>query len=163
MSKKALVIIDIQNDITKHYKDIINNINAAISWADKNGLHVVYIKHNYLSENLHVFKAGTRGEQLVDDMNIVSNNIFLKTQANALSSKAFSSFISANGIDEFYIAGADAVGCVKSTVFNMAKNGYKVKVISDCITSYNLKKIDEMLEYYVKQGCEVIKLAEIIG
>ena len=28
MQNKALVIIDIQNDITKHYKDIIGNINA---------------------------------------------------------------------------------------------------------------------------------------
>ena len=27
---KALVVIDIQNDITKHYRDIIDNINAAI-------------------------------------------------------------------------------------------------------------------------------------
>ena len=30
MQKKALVIIDIQNDITKNYKDIIGNINQAI-------------------------------------------------------------------------------------------------------------------------------------
>ncbi len=33
MSSKALVVIDIQNDITKHYRDIIDNINAAIEWA----------------------------------------------------------------------------------------------------------------------------------
>ncbi len=30
MQKKALVIIDIQNDITKNYRDIIGNINQAI-------------------------------------------------------------------------------------------------------------------------------------
>ena len=29
-NNKALVVIDIQNDITKHYRDIIDNINAAI-------------------------------------------------------------------------------------------------------------------------------------
>ena len=28
MSKKALVVIDIQNDITKHCKDIIDSINT---------------------------------------------------------------------------------------------------------------------------------------
>ena len=28
MNNKALVVIDIQNDITKHYRDIIDNINA---------------------------------------------------------------------------------------------------------------------------------------
>ena len=26
MNQKALVVIDIQNDITKHYRDIIDNI-----------------------------------------------------------------------------------------------------------------------------------------
>lgn len=30
MTSKALIVIDIQNDITKNYKDIIGNINAAI-------------------------------------------------------------------------------------------------------------------------------------
>ena len=33
MQRKALVIIDIQNDITKNYKDIIENINKSIAWA----------------------------------------------------------------------------------------------------------------------------------
>ena len=36
MQTKALVVIDIQNDITKHYKDIIDNINAAVEWAAAN-------------------------------------------------------------------------------------------------------------------------------
>ncbi|MBR2154372.1 MAG: isochorismatase family protein, partial [Bacteroidaceae bacterium] len=47
-------------------------------------------------------------------------NIFVKTKSNALTSEAFSAFIAANGINEFYVAGADATGCVKSTCFNMA-------------------------------------------
>ena len=43
MLKKALVVIDIQNDITKNYKDIIDNVNKAIDWAVSNDFHVVYI------------------------------------------------------------------------------------------------------------------------
>ena len=30
---KALVIIDIQNDITKNYRDIIEKINKSVEWA----------------------------------------------------------------------------------------------------------------------------------
>ena len=30
MNHKALVVIDIQNDITKHYQDIMDRLNAAI-------------------------------------------------------------------------------------------------------------------------------------
>lgn len=143
METKALVIIDIQNDITKHYKDIIDNINTAIDWAVSSGMHVVYIKHNNLSEGTRTFKPNTKGEELVPEMKIVSENIFLKTKGNALTSKEFSAFIKANGINEFYIAGADATACVKSTCFNMTKAGYTVHVISDCVTSYDLKKMDE--------------------
>ena len=72
-------------------------------------------------------------------------------------------FISDNGIDEFYIAGADATACVKSTCFNMTKAGYTVHVISDCVTSYDLKKVDEMLDYYAKKGCEVNPLSEYMN
>ena len=38
MQTKALVVIDIQNDITKHYRDIIDNINKAIDWAANEGM-----------------------------------------------------------------------------------------------------------------------------
>ena len=157
MSNKALVVIDIQNDITKHYRDIIGNINAAIEWAVAEGMHVVYIKHNNITAGTRTFKPGTKGEELVPEMKVVSDNIFVKTKSNA---EAFSAFIAANGINEFYVAGADATACVKSTCFNMAKTGFTVHVLSDCITSYDLKRVPEMLAYYKSKGCEVNKLIE---
>lgn len=116
-------------------------------------MHVVYIKHNNLSAGTRTFKPDTRGAELVPDMKIVSENIFVKSKGNALTSEAFAAFISENGIKEFYVTGADAVACVKSTCYNMAKNGYAVNVLSDCITSYDKKKIPEMLDYYARNGC----------
>lgn len=155
---KALVIIDIQNDITKNYKDIIGNINNAIDWAVHQGIHVVYIRHENLSDGTRTFKPNTRGAELVSDLKMVSNHIFTKTKGNALTSEEFAGFITQNGINQFYITGADAIACVKSTVFNMCKNDYKVTVISDCITSYDKRKIDEMLRYYESKGCKIIGL-----
>ena len=161
MLAKALVVIDIQNDITKHYRDIIGNINAAIDWAVAEGMHVVYIKHNNTTPGTRTFKPGTRGEALAPELKVVSDNIFVKTKSNALTSEAFATFIAENGITEFYITGADATACVKSTCFNMRKAGYTVHVFSDCVTSYDLKKLPEMLAYYAKQGCEEITLNEL--
>ena len=157
---KALVVIDIQNDITKHYRDIIGNINTAIDWAVAEGMHIVYIKHNN-TPGTRTFKPGTRGEALAPELKVVSENVFVKTKSNALTSEAFCSFIETNGITEFYIAGADATACVKSTCFNMRKAGFTVHVFSDCVTSYDLKKLPEMLAYYAKQGCEEITLNEL--
>ena len=158
MQNKALVIIDVQNDITKNYKEIIGNINRAIDWAIKEGMHVVYIRHENLSDGTRTFKPGTKGAELAPDMNIVSDNIFTKSKGNALTSEAFAAFIREHGIDEFYVAGADATACVKSTTYNMRLANHTVYVLKDCITSYDKRKIDEMLRYYESKGCEIITL-----
>ena len=160
MQTKALVIIDIQNDITKHYRDIIDRLNHAIDLAAESGFDVIYIKHNNLSPGTRTFKPETRGAELAPELKIVSDHIFVKTKSNALTSEAFAEHIRRNGLNEFYITGADATACVKSTCFNMIKAGYTVHVISDCVTSYDLKKIDEMLTYYADKGCEVKPLSE---
>ena len=163
MNHKALVVIDIQNDITKHYRDIIDRLNAAIEWAAESGMEIVYIQHNNLSAGTRTFKPGTKGAELVPELRIASEQIFVKTKANALTSEKFSEFIREKDIREFYITGADATACVKSTCFNMTKAGYAVHVISDCVTSYDLKKMPEMLAYYADKGCEVKSLAVCMG
>lgn len=160
--KKALVIIDIQNDITKNYKDIIDNINKSIDWAVDNNIHVVYIRHENLSDGTRTFKPNTRGSELVPDLKRVSNNVFTKYKGNALSCEEFADFISKNEISEFYLTGADAVACVKSTCFNLCKANYKVNVISDCITSYDKRKIDEMLHYYESKGSIIVRLNDLL-
>jgi len=159
MKNKALVIIDLQNDITKNYKDIITDVNRVADAAKNAGMNIVYIKHNNLSDGTRTFKPGTKGENFVPELHVLSDNVFTKTKGNALTSDEFSKYIAENGINEFFVCGADATACVKSTVFNMKKCGYDVAVISDCVTSYDKKKIPEMLEYYESKGC-VLMLAD---
>ena len=162
MLKKALVVIDIQNDITKNYKEIIDNINKGIDWAVSKDIYVVYIRHENLSDGTRTFKPGTRGAELTPDLKMVSDNIFAKSKGNALSSVEFADFIKNNEISEFYLTGADAIACVKSTCFNLCKANYTVTVLSDCITSYDKSKIDEMLRYYESKGSRVICLSDLI-
>ena len=50
MNRKALIVIDIQNDITKHYQDIMDRLNAAIEWAAESGVEIaqfLYPKTEY--------------------------------------------------------------------------------------------------------------------
>jgi len=98
MQKKALVIIDIQNDITKNYKDVIGNINKAIDWAVNHNIHVIYIRHENLSAGTRTFKPNTHGAELASDLKIASENVFTKSKGNALSSEEFTDFISKNEI-----------------------------------------------------------------
>ena len=141
MKNSALVVIDLQNDITKNYKEIMGKVNEAIDWAAKKELWVVYIQHNNLSAGTRTFKPGTHGAELVPEMKIVSDHIFTKSKSNALTSEAFTAFIEEHGITEFYVAGADAAAC---------------------ITSYDKKKLPEMLTYYESKGCSVVTLQEVM-
>lgn len=140
----------------------MENVNAAIDWAGKEELWVVYIRHNNLSTGTRTFKPGTHGAELLPELNVVSGHIFTKSKSNALTSEAFAAFIQEHGISEFYLAGADAAACIKSTCFNMRKSGYTVHVLSDCITSYDKKKLPELLAYYESKGCSVLTLQEDI-
>jgi len=157
----ALVIIDIQNDITKNYKEIIDNINTAVDWAADNGIHVIYIRHENLSAGTRTFKPQTRGAELAPDLRIVSENIFTKYKGNALTCEDFANYIKNKEISDFYITGADAIACVKSTCFNLRKADYAVSVLADCITSYDKRKIGGMLEYYESKGCRIITMNDL--
>lgn len=75
MKNCALVVIDLQNDITKHYREIIENVNAAIGWAVQTELWIIYIQHNNLSAGTRTFKPGTRGAGLVPELDVMSDHI----------------------------------------------------------------------------------------
>ena len=68
MKNSALVVIDLQNDITKNYREIIAKVNEAIDRAVKKELWVVYIQHNNLSAGTRTFKPGTRGAEPVPEL-----------------------------------------------------------------------------------------------
>lgn len=68
MKNSALVVIDLQNDITKNYKEITEKVNEAIEWAVQKGLCVIYIQHNNLSAGTRTFKPGTHGAELVPEL-----------------------------------------------------------------------------------------------
>ena len=51
--------------------------------------------------------------------------------------------------------------CVKATSYNMRLNHYTVHVLKDCITSYDKRKIEEMLRYCESKGCEILSLTDL--
>ena len=61
MQNKALVVIDIQNDITKNYREIVDNLNKSIDWAVGQEMHVVYICQNNITPSAKNFLPGTKG------------------------------------------------------------------------------------------------------
>lgn len=162
MMTKALIVIDLQNDITKNYREIIDGVNSAIAWAQKQQMYILYIRHENITAGTRTFKPGTKGAELVPELHVVSDHVFVKTKSSALTSEGFSAFIADKRLKEFIVCGADATACVKSTCFNLRKAGMAVTVLSDCVTSYDKKKLPEMLAYYESKGCTLKTSEEIM-
>ena len=89
MSKKALVVIDIQNDITKHYRDIIDNINEAINWASENSMEIVYIQHNNLSAGTRTFKPGNKGADFAPELRVITTMYLSRRSPMHLQARLF--------------------------------------------------------------------------
>ena len=162
MKNSALVVIDLQNDITKNYREIIENVNEAIDWAVQKDLWVVYIQHNNLSAGTRTFKPGTRGAELVPELNVVSDHIFTKTKSNALTSEAFAAFLQEHGISSVILPEPTPQRASNPPASICEKNGYTVHVLSDCITSYDKRKLPELLSYYESKGCSVLALSDVL-
>lgn len=43
----------------------------------------------------------------------------------------------------------------QKTSLAVPKASYQIHVISDCVTSYDLKRLDEMFAYYEKKLCAI--------
>lgn len=61
-----------------HFKDIIGNINAVVDWAVSNGMHIVYIEHNNITDGTRTFQPGSKG---ADATACVKSTCFNMTKA----------------------------------------------------------------------------------
>ncbi len=162
METKALVVIDLQNDMTKNYQLILDNVNNLVGWAVENKIHVIYIRHEFLSEEKKIFRPNTYGAELIEGLKIVSNNIFIKNSGSITTSNAFMKFITENNIGEFYLTGGDATECIKASNDGLHKLNYKVNVVADGIISHDMTSITEMLDYYQSKGSKIINTDDLL-
>jgi nicotinamidase-related amidase len=173
--KSALVVLDIQNDITSIYGDtaeFVDKVNRAITIARGSEMEIIYIKSEYGDNpiipllNGGRFKKGTYGAELDGRLDIVNGNIFSKLISDSFSSKDFEEYLMSQKIDTLYIVGADAAACVHKTALGGINRKYQVNIIKDAIITSNDAVMQQMLNQYVIDGIIVIdltKFAEIMG
>lgn len=171
--KKALLVIDMQNDFIGDnrdknrfcYKDIdklISNINSNIEESNKNGDKVIYISHvlgdNFISRKVLKYGiSGTEGAQLSNKLKKVSNDYFEKHHGDAFSVKELRFFMENHEIDTVQICGIDEGGCVSLTAKGAAKLGFKVEILKDSVdTIFPMKKVMKFREELKKLGVKYI-------
>lgn len=173
--KKALLVIDIQEDYTgatakppfpyKDSENLIATVNKITEIAAKKNITTVYIRQEFdgffgrLISRVFGHSTAIKGSPGTEfDKRIVirSNHCFAKSMPNAFSNPDFESFLEDNQIIELYLVGLDAEGCVYLTAKGALKRGYKVSIIKDGIVLLAEKKWDSLLKKYKKNGITLL-------
>jgi nicotinamidase-related amidase len=162
--KKALLVIDIQNDfvgnnakmpIDKNQESkMIENINRLIdSSLDKN-LTVVYIGNEYSKYDfLNIFRnfaaiKNTHGAKQDVRLHLINDNYFPKRKGNSFSNPDLDIFLKYEQIKEISICGLMAEHCILATVKGAIEHQYNVTVLTDCIATKSDRKLLKAIEKY---------------
>ena len=169
--KKALIVVDMQNDylwderkewFSYDTNDLVNRVNKVIHEYKDNGSDIIYIKH--IIQNLPTNKMlfgysleGTKGAEIFDGIDIVSDNIFIKHLSDSFRNKELRKFVKDNGYEEIYVCGLDQFGCVAYTAIGATKQGLKSFIVKKgTATILPEKKVLKMHNKLDKYGVSFI-------
>ena len=161
--KKALVIIDLINDIvdikgkipscaeqvSTHH--IIHNTNIAIQWAKENNIPCIFVKvgfqPSYLelphqspmfgkAQQYRALELGQWGTEFHPDLNVTKHDMVItKSRVNPFYNTALDSVLRANTITDVYFCGVNTCWAIQSAVRDAHDRDYCVHIISDACTS----------------------------
>ena len=154
MSKKALLIIDMQNDFcmpdaplfVPNNPKIIPRIKKEIEKARKVGIKIVYTQ-DWHEQNDKEFKiwpkhciANTKGAEIVKELAPKKRDIVVKKSTySAFFKTKLDEKLKKLKIDTLILTGCVSNICILFTAFDAYKRGYKLIVKSDCLGYVNEK------------------------
>ena len=171
LNKKALLVIDVQENLLKSDSKVhmdptavpsfIQNLNKSIAFFEENNLPVIYVVNEWTNPILNlltgnVCKKGSKGTGIDKRVHLASDTVYRKSKMNALTNKELLHFLEENSISQLYIAGLFAEACIKETVKGGIKNDYKVIIIEDAIGSRTISKKSRSVSFYKHKGISVI-------
>ncbi|MCR4638015.1 isochorismatase family cysteine hydrolase [Ruminococcus sp.] len=171
MSKKALLVIDMQNDYLWEKRkpmfsydtpELVDNVNKAVRSYKEKGWDIIYISQIFpnIITNRWIIGfsiAGTEGAGLYSGLDIVSDLFFDKNLPDAFTSKKFREFFHSQGYDEVAVCGLDECGCVGATALGAVKAGLKTSLLkSSTGCRFKAEKAAKQYEKLTKNGVEYI-------
>lgn len=174
--KEALLVIDLQNDITlpdgkiatntAQSDEAIENINRIISTKRA---ETVYILHEFESDNpiimfitKNALRHGEEGAKIDKRIKIEGNNFFTKHISDSFSNKDLNDFLVKNKINHLYIAGADAEYCVDKTIKGALNRKYKISVIKDAVVTKTDEGRNNKILDFSCLGVEILTTEEAL-
>lgn len=157
-SKKALIIIDAQNDYFPEGKyplwnteATLANIESAIGKAQAKKIPVVLVQHvgDADSAKAPFFNEGSTGAELHARVKAIAPDAIVvrKAFADSFHETDLAEKLESLGTQELLIGGMMTQNCVTHTAVSRAAEPYKVSILTDCTTS-----VDPMVHMIALHG-----------
>jgi nicotinamidase-related amidase len=145
MSKRALVLIDVQNDYFPGGKWPLVGIESAADNAAKvlaaaraAGDLVVHVRHEFPAADAPFFAPGSKGAQIHTKVRgLAGEPTVLKHQVNSFRETELKAILDRHGIDELVICGAMSHMCVDAGTRAASDLGYKCVVVHDACATHD--------------------------
>lgn len=143
MSKRAVVVVDLQNDYWPSGKWPLEGIeqasaNAArvIDAARAAGDLVVHVRHEFADAGAPFFAPGSEGAEINAAVRPIADEpVILKHHPNSFRDTDLERTLDANGVEEVVVVGAMSHMCIAATGRAASELGYKTVVVQDaCAT-----------------------------
>jgi nicotinamidase/pyrazinamidase len=179
-TKRALLVVDVQNDFcpggslaVAHGDDVVAPLNKLIQEFLERGEPVFKSRDWHPSETKHFAAYGgtwpvhcvqeTKGAEfhpdLIDDIHIrtISKGLCDEDSYSAFDGTDLALQLRRLGIEEVWVGGLATDYCVKNTVLDALREGFRVKAMTDAIRAVELKPGDgeRAIEEMREAGAEI--------
>ncbi|VVN33108.1 Peroxyureidoacrylate/ureidoacrylate amidohydrolase RutB [Pseudomonas fluorescens] len=146
-SKKALVVVDIQNDYfpggrwaLSHVEDAAAQAARVIERFRDRGDLVVHIRHEFKDDNAPFFRPGSEGAQIHESAkNRPEEPVVLKHYINSFRETELKSILDQHGINEIVVVGNMSHMCVDGMTRASVDFGYTTTVLHDACATLDLE------------------------
>ncbi|YCI07074.1 cysteine hydrolase (plasmid) [Ensifer sp. D2-11] len=146
MSKRAIIVVDLQNDYltTGRYPLVgidASLVNAArvVDAARRSGDVVINVRHESPADG-PFFAMGTEGAEIISKMAPRDGEaIVTKRYPNAFRETELADILSSAGVDEVTVVGAMSHMCIDATARAASDLGFKTTVVEDACSTRDLE------------------------
>ena len=147
MSKRAVVVIDIQNDYFPNGKYELVGIeqaaaNAArvIGAAREKGDRVIHVQHVFPSRDAPFFTPDSEGTEIHPAVTPrEGETVVVKNHPNPFLNTDLKKILDDDGIEEVVVVGAMSHMCIDATARAASDYGYKTTVVQDACATRDLE------------------------
>jgi len=151
--KKALIVIDLQNDYfedgnmeLQNVNEVLTQTNKLIQFARKKQYKIYFVQHFATKEGAKFFIPNTNGVKLHNDLDIQNDMIIEKNYPNSFRDTKLQNELEKENINNLIICGAMTHMCIDTTVRAGFDLGYNCELVNDACTTRDLFFEDNIIK-----------------